>query len=55
MAYIFMVFPITFSLMSIRIIQVNIMKHILKIEIADVDKIDAGSPDDEDLEIEVSQ
>jgi len=54
MAYIFMVFPITFSLMSIRIIQVNIMKHILKIELADVDKIDAGSPDDEDLEVEVS-
>ena len=54
MAYIFMVFPITFSLMSIRIIQVNIMKHILKIEIADVDEIDAGSLDDEDLENEVS-
>ena len=54
MAYIFMVFPITFSLMSIRIIQVNIMKHILKIEIADVDEIDAGSLDDEDLESEVS-
>ena len=54
MAYIFMVFPITFSLMNIRIIQVNIMKHILKIKIADVDEIDAGSLDDEDLESEVS-
>lgn len=54
MAYIFMVFPITFFLMNVRIIQVNIMKHILKIEIADVDKIDAGSLDDEDLESEVS-
>ena len=47
MAYIFMIFPIAFSLMTIRIIQVNIMKHILKIEIADVDKIDTGDEDDE--------
>ena len=47
MAYIFMIFPIAFSLMTIRIIQVNVMKHILKIEIADVDKIDTGDIDDE--------
>jgi TRAP-type C4-dicarboxylate transport system permease small subunit len=47
MAYIFMIFPIAFSLMTIRIIQVNIMKFILKIEIADVDKIDAGDIEDE--------
>jgi TRAP-type C4-dicarboxylate transport system permease small subunit len=47
MAYIFMIFPIAFSLMTIRIIQVNIMKHVLKIEIADVDKIDMGDIDDE--------
>jgi len=47
MAYIFMIFPIAFSLMTIRIIQVNIMKHILKIEIADVDKIDTGDIEDE--------
>lgn len=40
MAYVFMIFPIAFALMTFRIIQVNIMKHILKIEIADVDKID---------------
>ena len=40
MAYVFMIFPIAFTLMTLRIIQVNIMKHILKIEIADVDKID---------------
>lgn len=46
MAYIFLIFPIAFSLMTIRIIQVNIMKHILKIEIADVDKIDTGDLDD---------
>lgn len=54
MAYIFMVFPITFFLMNIRIIQVNIMKHILKIEIADVDKVDAANLDDEDSKSEVS-
>ncbi len=46
MAYIFMIFPLAFSLMTIRIIQVNIMKHILKIEIADVDKIDTSDLDD---------
>jgi TRAP-type C4-dicarboxylate transport system permease small subunit len=39
MAYVFMIFPLAFSLMNIRIIQVNIMKYILKMEIADVDKI----------------
>ena len=50
MAYIFMIFPIAFSLMTLRIIQVNIMKHILKIEIADVDKIDTGNLDDESPE-----
>jgi TRAP-type C4-dicarboxylate transport system permease small subunit len=50
MAYIFLIFPLAFSLMTIRIIQVNIMKFILKIEIADVDKIDTGSIDDETLE-----
>jgi TRAP-type C4-dicarboxylate transport system permease small subunit len=47
MAYIFMIFPIAFTLMSIRIIQVDIMKFVFKIEIADVDKIDAGDIDDE--------
>ena len=47
MAYIFMIFPIAFSLMTLRIIQVNIMKYIFKIEIADVDKIDTGEMDDD--------
>ncbi len=47
MAYVFMIFPIAFSLMTIRIIQVNIMKYVLKIEIADVDKIDTGDIEDE--------
>lgn len=52
MAYIFMIFPVAFSLMNLRIIQVNIMKYVLKMEIADVDKIDTSdledlSPDEE--------
>ncbi len=50
MAYIFMIFPLAFSLMTIRIIQVNIMKYVLKIEIEDVDKIDTGDLDDENPE-----
>lgn len=48
MAYVFMIFPIAFFLMNIRIIQVNIMKYVLKMEIADVDKIQVSeSPDPE--------
>ena len=50
MAYVFMIFPIAFTLMTIRIIQVNIMKYILKIEIADVDQIDTSKLDDENPE-----
>lgn len=46
MAYVFMIFPVAFSLMNIRIIQVNIMKYILHIEIADVDKIDTETSED---------
>ncbi|MCG8619406.1 MAG: TRAP transporter small permease [Desulfobacterales bacterium] len=42
MAYIFLIFPIAFTLMTIRIIQVNIMKYIFHIELADVDQIDTG-------------
>lgn len=40
MAYVYWIFPISFTLMSIRIIQVNYIKYILKEEIADVDKVD---------------
>jgi len=40
MAYVYWVFPISFGLMIIRIIQVNIMKYVLKIEIKDVDSVD---------------
>lgn len=48
MAYVFMIFPVAFSLMNIRIIQVNLMKYVFKMTIADVDKIDMG----EDLNLE---
>ncbi|MCP3890139.1 MAG: TRAP transporter small permease subunit [Desulfobulbaceae bacterium] len=54
MAYVFMIFPIAFSLMNIRIIQVNIMKYILKMEIADVDKIDIEERESINLEDEVT-
>ena len=48
MAYVFVIFPIAFSLMNIRIIQVNIMKYVLKMEIIDVDKIEVSEkPDSE--------
>ena len=50
MAYIFFIFPIAFTLMTARIIQVNIMRHILKIDIADVDKIDVGDADEDSPE-----
>ncbi len=39
MEYVYYIFPISFAIMTIRIIQVNYMKYILKIEIADVDKV----------------
>ena len=39
MHYIYMLFPVTFTLMSIRIIQTNILKYVLKRELKDVDDI----------------
>jgi len=45
MQYIYMLFPFTFTLMSVRIIQVNILKHILKREIVDVDDISSDIED----------
>jgi len=36
--YVYLVFPVSFSLMAIRIIQVNVMKYILKIDILDPDQ-----------------
>jgi TRAP-type C4-dicarboxylate transport system permease small subunit len=45
MQYIYMLFPFAFTLMSIRIIQVNILKHILKRDIVDVDDISTDLED----------
>jgi TRAP-type C4-dicarboxylate transport system permease small subunit len=54
MSYVFMIFPIAFSLMNIRIIQVNIMKYVLKMEITDVDKIKTEKPESLNAEDEVA-
>ncbi|MDO9583379.1 MAG: TRAP transporter small permease [Desulfomicrobium sp.] len=43
MAYVYCIFPISFTLMSIRIIQVNYIKFILKEDIRNVDQV---NPDD---------
>jgi C4-dicarboxylate transporter, DctQ subunit len=40
MAYVYYIFPISFALMTVRILQVNYIKHVLKEEIGDVDKVD---------------
>jgi C4-dicarboxylate transporter DctQ subunit len=40
MAYVYMIFPIAFTAMSIRVIQVNYLKLIKGIDIRDPDKID---------------
>ncbi|MBC8463467.1 MAG: TRAP transporter small permease [Deltaproteobacteria bacterium] len=39
MAYIYMIFPLSFSLMTIRIIQVNYLKIVKGVDIRDPDKI----------------
>ena len=41
MHYIYMLFPIAFTLMTIRIIQVNVLKFVYKIELKDVDDVSA--------------
>ncbi len=46
MQYVYMIFPISYTLMNIRIVQVNIMKYILKMEIKDVDKVEAEAYED---------
>ena len=38
LSYVYMVFPLSFSLMAIRIVQVNFIKFVLKQEIADPDQ-----------------
>lgn len=40
MAYVYWIFPISFGLMTIRIIQVDVMKYIFKMDIKDVDSVD---------------
>ncbi len=45
MQYVYMLFPFAFTLMSVRIIQVNILKHILKRDIVDVDDISSDIED----------
>ena len=37
MAYVYMIFPISFGLMTVRVIQVDIMKYVFKIDIRDAD------------------
>lgn len=45
MHYIYMLFPITFTLMSIRIVQTNILKYVLKRELKDGDDITSEMED----------
>lgn len=40
MAYVYYIFPISFTLMTLRIIQVDYIKFVLKEEIRDVDQVD---------------
>ncbi len=40
MAYVYMIFPISFTLMSIRIIQINYLKLVKGVDIRDPDKVD---------------
>lgn len=40
MAYVYWIFPISFGLMTLRVIQVDVMKYIFKIDIKDVDSVD---------------
>jgi tripartite ATP-independent periplasmic transporter dctQ component len=41
MEYVYWIFPIAFALMSLRILQVDYIRYILKRDIKDVDKIEA--------------
>ena len=45
MHYIYMLFPLAFTLMSIRIIQFNYLKYVLKVDIQDVDDISSELED----------
>lgn len=50
MEYVYWIFPISFTLMTIRIIQVNIMQLLLKIELGDVDRVTPHDCNCADLE-----
>jgi len=39
MAYVYYIFPISFALMTLRVLQVNYIRYVLKEEIGDVDKV----------------
>lgn len=54
MAYVYWIFPISFGLMTIRIIQVDIMKYVLKIQVKDVDSIDLNETKQMLVEVEKS-
>jgi TRAP-type C4-dicarboxylate transport system permease small subunit len=46
MAYVYLIFPLSFSLMTIRIIQVNYLKLFKGVDIRDPDKIDVDMEKD---------
>lgn len=50
MYYVYMLFPIAFTLMTIRIIQVNVLKFVYKVELKDVDDV---SSDLEEMEADM--
>lgn len=54
MAYVYWIFPISFGLMTIRIIQVDIMKYVLKIQVKDVDSVDLDETRQMLVEVEKS-
>ena len=43
MAYVYMIFPLSFSVMTIRIVQVNYLKIVKGIDIRDPDKIEVDA------------
>ena len=46
MEYVYWIFPLAFSLMSVRILQVDYIRYVLKQEIRDVDKVEAEGYED---------
>ena len=50
MHFIYLIFPFAFGLMTVRIIQVNILKYVYGIEMADVDEIETEA---EEAELEL--